>query len=69
MASAASVENRFSLAADSRRNVTIFGLENVLIQTVVNPFNIHFDVINVAQATCIATGHVSYCLSLFNAVK
>ncbi|XP_075235936.1 protein cereblon-like [Lycorma delicatula] len=56
LASAATIINKLTPAAESRRNDTLFGLHNVQIQTVVNPFNIQFQVISVAQSTCVATG-------------
>ncbi|XP_022201054.1 uncharacterized protein LOC111057891 isoform X2 [Nilaparvata lugens] len=57
LASANTIVSYLSPAAEGRKNVTLFGLQNVLLQTLRNPLNIKFQVITLTKANCIGTGH------------
>jgi hypothetical protein len=52
------VVNLKSPAADSFDNHTLFGLDNVQIQTVRNPLGIQFNILTAKGGTCVGIGNV-----------
>lgn len=59
VASADAVVNLRSPAAVSRTNESLFGVDKVDIQTLVNPLHINFRVFTVLEASCVTRGRVS----------
>uniref|UniRef100_A0A1B6L7Y3 CULT domain-containing protein n=1 Tax=Graphocephala atropunctata TaxID=36148 RepID=A0A1B6L7Y3_9HEMI len=55
VASAESLANLRSPAAVTRRNDSLFGLDEVFVQTLINPLHIKFNVVTVLESTCVTS--------------
>lgn len=58
IASADAVVNLKSPAASSTSNLTLFGLNNVLLQKLINPLHVEFTVVTSKLASCTSVGKV-----------
>lgn len=60
IASAESLINLRSPFAVTRVNHSLFGIDEVYVQTLVNPLNIRFKVITALESSCTTSAQVSY---------
>uniref|UniRef100_A0A1B6EXK8 CULT domain-containing protein n=1 Tax=Cuerna arida TaxID=1464854 RepID=A0A1B6EXK8_9HEMI len=55
VASADSLANLHSPAAVSKTNESLFGLDEVYVQSLINPLHIKFNVVTVLESTCVTS--------------